>query len=163
MSLSHTHTHQSYQSILKPPSRKTCDDLFDAADADRSGTIDKDEFANIMCMLCAQILSRILVYYAVLIFLVPKLAIQVIDYAKIPNGSYLEMAAEQVISLGLFFAVIPVIWNMIDTDTTRRIAETTASSSSSSSTTPPSTTTSTLVQKEGEEPPKKTETDKKGD
>lgn len=97
-----------------PPSRKVCNQLFDAADVDQSGGIEKDEFVKIIGITCAQILSRILVYYLVLILLVPVLATRLVDWLQIPNGSYQEMAAEQTIGLGLFFVVIPFVWNFID-------------------------------------------------
>eukprot|EP00934_Nitzschia_sp_Nitz4_P003386 Nitzschia sp. Nitz4//scaffold100_size80364//40970//41762//NITZ4_005346-RA/size80364-processed-gene-0.55-mRNA-1//-1//CDS//3329532100//3376//frame0 len=97
-----------------PPTRKVCDELFDAADKDKSGGIDREEFVKIMGATCAQILSRMLVYYLVLILLVPYLAARVVDALKVENESYEEMAAEQLIGLFLFFFVIPVIWNNID-------------------------------------------------
>jgi hypothetical protein len=97
-----------------PPTRRVCNQLFDAADADKSGTIDKDEFVKIMGITCAQILSRITVYYLVLILLVPYLATKTVDRLQIPNGSYKEMAAEQTIGLALFFCIIPFVWNNID-------------------------------------------------
>lgn len=137
----HVRTHLSTAQPHKPqpPSRQTCDQLFEAADSDRSGGIDRTEFSNIVGALCAQILSRIFVYYAVLIFLVPRLAARAVDVARIPNGSYLEMAAEQAISVGLFFAVIPVIWDLIDSRTERRIASKSASSASLSASCTPAT------------------------
>ena len=91
-----------------------CNQLFDAADKNKSGGIDKEEFVKIMGITCAQILSRIMVYYLVLILLVPFLAARVVDHMQIPNGSYQEMAAEQAISMGLFFCAIPFVWNRID-------------------------------------------------
>ena len=97
-----------------PPTRETCDTLFLAADHDNSGGIDKDEFVKIMGILCAQILSRMLVYYLVLVLLVPILASKVVDIFTIEEGSYQEMAAEQIVSMSLFYAAIPLLWNSID-------------------------------------------------
>jgi len=91
-----------------------CDELFEAADHNKSGGIDKHEFVKIMCITCAQILSRITVYYLILILLVPLLAARTVDILEIPEGSYQEMAAEQTIGLALFFFVIPFVWNNID-------------------------------------------------
>jgi len=98
-----------------PPTRKVCDQLFEAADADRSGTIDKDEFVKIMGITCAQITGRILIYYLVLIMLVPTIATIVVDYLEITNDSFQERAAEQSIGIAFFFLVIPMGWNYIDT------------------------------------------------
>jgi hypothetical protein len=88
--------------------------MFEAADSDQSGGIDQDEFSRILAVLCAQILFRMAVYYLVLILFVPYLSTKVVDRTGIPNGSYLEMAAEQIISLGVFFGVIPALWDIID-------------------------------------------------
>mmetsp|Transcript_99395 Transcript_99395/g.148842 ORF Transcript_99395/g.148842 Transcript_99395/m.148842 type:complete len:189 (-) Transcript_99395:149-715(-) len=97
-----------------PPTRDVCDTLFDAADHDNSGGIDKQEFVKIMGICCAQILSRMLVYYLILVLLVPIVAAKVVDIGEIPAGSYQEMAAEQVISMSLFYVAIPLLWNAID-------------------------------------------------
>ena len=55
-----------------------------------------------------------LVYYLILILMVPFLAGMVVDWLRIENGSYQEMAAEQTISISLFFVCIPFLWNYID-------------------------------------------------
>jgi hypothetical protein len=135
----------------QPPSKTTCDQLFDAADNDGSGGINKDEFAQIIGALCAQILSRMFVYYLVLIVFVPYVSTKVVDFVKIPNGSYLEMAAEQCISLSLFFLVIPSVWNSIDERTEKRIMEKVASMGDDDA----ATTTTTAADK--------SKTDKKDD
>ena len=55
-----------------------------------------------------------LMYYLVLVLLVPFLSAKVVDYMKIENGSYKEMATEQIVSTSLFFAAIPLLWDHID-------------------------------------------------
>ena len=98
------------------------DRLFDAADVDESGGIDKVEFENIIMILCAHILSRMFVYYSVLILFVPWFARKVIDSTPhIPNDSYLELAAKQTISISIFMIAIPLIWNAIDAHTHKTI------------------------------------------
>jgi hypothetical protein len=67
-----------------------------------------------MGICCAQILSRMLAYYLILVLLVPIVAAKVVDFGKIPAGSYQEMAAEQVISMSMFYVAIPLLWNAID-------------------------------------------------
>lgn len=57
-----------------PPSRLTVNELFLAADGDNSGTINADEFTQIMCVCCSQIAGRMLSYYMVIVLLVPFLA-----------------------------------------------------------------------------------------
>jgi hypothetical protein len=97
-----------------PPSRHTVNQLFDAADANRNGGIDETEFSVIMGICCAQILSRIAVYYAILILFVPYLVNYVIMYFLIEENSYQEMATKQLLSMAVFFLAIPLLWNKID-------------------------------------------------
>lgn len=110
-----------------PPSREVSDQLFEAADVDNSGGISKTEFENILMVLCAQILSRMMVYYGVLILFVPwfaKKAIHETNFTTtIPKGGYLEMAAEQIISISIFMLAIPLIWNAIDSKTEKTIID----------------------------------------
>ena len=92
--------------------------MFEVADADKSGGICKNEFQNIIAVLSAQILSRMLVYYLVLILYVPWLSKKVIDYMEsIPEGGYMETVTEQVISVSIFMVAVPLIWNVIDSKT----------------------------------------------
>ena len=72
--------------LSQPPTRQVCDKLFEAADKDNSGGIDHNEFVKIMGVCCAQILSRMVVYYLVLILLVPALAARFVDRLKIENS-----------------------------------------------------------------------------
>jgi len=97
-----------------PPTRAVVDELFEASDKNNSGGISKDEFVNIVAACCTNLLGRILVYYSILILLVPYIAQQVIDVLEIKTGSYMETAAEQVISMSFFFLAIPLLWNFVD-------------------------------------------------
>jgi len=118
-----------------PPSREVSDQLFEAADADKSGGVSKTEFQNILVILCAQILSRMLAYYCVLILYVPWFSKKVIDaVGSIPEGGFLESVAEQVISISIFMVAVPSIWNAIDSKTETTIDTMNSSSSSSSRT-----------------------------
>ena len=110
-----------------PPSRAVCQNLYHAADWDRNGTIDRTEFARIMGVLCAQILQRMLIYYTILILLVPVLAAKVVGVFHIDNGSSWALAANQTISMSLFFLAIPLIWNKIDESSERRLKKQTKS------------------------------------
>jgi len=115
-----------------PPSREVSDQLFEAADADNSGGIDKTEFKNILAILSAQILSRMLVYYLVLILYVPWFSKQVIDtFDSIPEGGYLELVTEQCISVSIFTIAVPLLWNAIDSKTETTIEGMNCSSNSS--------------------------------
>jgi len=97
-----------------PPTRSVCDRLFQAADRDNSGGLNRSQFHWIMGVMCAQILSRMLVYYVVLILGVPILATGVVRMANIPKNTYLELATRESISCGVFFLAIPLLWNTID-------------------------------------------------
>jgi hypothetical protein len=124
--------------------------LFDAADADASGGIDQEEFDHIMVILCSGIMSRIAVYYGILILLAPHVtsyALQGLDRMGVDDAidkvdavwdahapSFLQWVVdmvpdsawqtmpEQFISLLLFFLVVPTLFNLID-ETSRSMAE----------------------------------------
>ena len=103
--------------------------MFEASDADKSGGISKAEFENIMVILCAQILSRIMVYVCVLLLFVPWFSKLVIDMTdSINEGSLIESVAEQVISMSIFMGVVPFLWNAIDSRTESTIDMVNASS-----------------------------------
>jgi hypothetical protein len=80
--------------------------------------IDRNEFIHIMGIACAQILGRMMVYYLILILLVPMVAAfavhQLAETLPILETVYGERAAEQAIGMTLFFFVIPILWNTID-------------------------------------------------
>ena len=71
-----------------------------------------------MGITCAQILGRMMVYYLILILLVPMVAAfgvhQLAETLPILETVYGERAAEQAIGMTLFFFVIPILWNTID-------------------------------------------------
>jgi hypothetical protein len=98
----------------QPPDRAVVNDLFEASDADNSGGIDRQEFNIILGVSCAQILTRILVNYATMIFVIPYLAQNIVDRWGIKEGSYMETVCEQFAGLILFLLVIPLLWNRID-------------------------------------------------
>jgi hypothetical protein len=75
-----------------------------------------------MKVCCAPLTGRIVGYWAILILLVPYLAQHVIEYFLIETGTYKEMAAEQCISLLLFFLVVPLIWNRMDNEMKKKMA-----------------------------------------
>lgn len=101
-----------------PPTREVSDQLFEAADADDSGGISKTEFKKILVVLCAQIMSRMLVYYIVLIMYVPWLSSKVIGSIDIiTEDSYLEMVTQPVISISVFVVAVPLLWDFIDSKT----------------------------------------------
>jgi len=140
-----------------PPSREVSDQLFEAADVDNSNGIDKIEFESILVCCCAQILSRMLVYYSVLLLFVPWFARHVIDSINlssymlnihIPNGSYLEMAANQTISISIFMGAIPLLWNVIDAQTTKTIIKRNNNNNSTAATTCTSTSKSDTDKKD---------------
>jgi hypothetical protein len=98
----------------QPPPRTVVDKLFDAGDLDSSGGIDRQEFIQIMRVCCAQMMGRIVTYYAIVGLLVPFLATHFVDWMGFENDSYSEMASEQTIRMSFFFLLIPFLWNIID-------------------------------------------------
>lgn len=129
-----------------PPSRQVIDQLFDAADDDNSGSIDEEEFAQIVVISCAQITSRILVYYAVIILLVPYLADHLIlallgmeekmgwktghnvllDFF-LQNALTSSVMVRKLISPVMFFLVVPLSFDWIDSFS-RNVAQITETS-----------------------------------
>lgn len=110
-----------------PPSRDVSDEMFEAADIDQSNGIDHEEFESIIVILCAHILSRMLVYYSILLVFVPWLARHVIDQGHtrgyLPaNNTYWDMATSQTINLSLFYIVVPLVWDWLDTKSTQTIS-----------------------------------------
>ena len=147
-----THTILLLHSIIpvQPAPRAVVDQLFEASDDDHSGGIDQHEFDQIMVVLCSQVTSRIAVYYAILILLVPYLAsaiLNVLDWMgvdesihkvdslvdahapnffqkmvdAVPDSVWMKMP-NQIVSLMLFFLVIPTLFNKID-EMSRSMAE----------------------------------------
>jgi len=124
-----------------PPTRAVIDSLFEASDADKSGKIDEEEFTQILMVCCAQITSRIFVYYAIIIMLVPYVADSMVqglfgidNYIgwKSDDGNHTYPAidwlgnvlgwgtiAERFVSLALFFLLIPTFFNWIDGSSNR--------------------------------------------
>ena len=116
-----------------PPTREVIDELFDACDDDNSGYIDEKEFVQIMVICCAQISSRLAVYFLIIILLVPYVAEAVINgmlhlddwfdlhmREKAHAASWVENfltfgdMAEKIVSTALFFLVVPLFFNYID-------------------------------------------------
>lgn len=122
-----------------PASKETVDKLFDTSDIDKSGTIDEEEFSKIMVVCCGQVASRIVIYLALLLFIVPCLAkgsVLVLAYFLIGQTWFENLAhffqapiaaipwldalfdwdtlAEDIMGTGIFIGLFPVVFNAID-------------------------------------------------
>lgn len=97
-----------------PPTRAVCDRMFRAADRDGNGVLDHEQFHWIMGVLCAEILARMVVFFAVMILTVPFLGSWVVEIGKIPEESYLEKLIRVGISMLVFFFIVPALFNAID-------------------------------------------------
>lgn len=118
-----------------PPTREVCDQLFIAADADQSGTIDEAEFLEIVQICSVDIAGRIVVYYGILILLVPYVADVAVlilfqmddlmgwELKLLHENSMLQMVesfiswkelTDRCVSMALFFLVIPMLFDAID-------------------------------------------------
>lgn len=119
-----------------PPTKEVIDRLFEASDDDKSGYIDEEEFIKIMVICCAQIASRIVVYFAILVFFA-NFAAQYIIAGLVNLDEYMGWnvagkgfvanffkmvetfltfgeLAQNMLSLILFFVVVPMIFDYID-------------------------------------------------
>jgi EF-hand domain pair len=113
-----------------PPSRQAMENLFHGADDNRSGTIDEEEFLQIMMIACAQITSRMIVYYTIIIIFVPHIAhsmirtlLQMDEYMGIKNSTaviWMERLftygkiLESTVSLIVFMILVPYLFDWID-------------------------------------------------
>ena len=125
-----------------PPKREKVEELFVLADQDKSGGIDMNEFDFIMVILFNQIAGRIAMYYAFLIVIVPYLGqgvLQFFMFLRVDDGilafdkafdsvapqwmlwivdrvpdSVWNKAPQQIISILVFFLIIPTALNKID-------------------------------------------------
>ena len=115
--------------LPQPPTRAVSDAIFDAADADRSGQIDHDEFVQIVGIVCRQLLKRMLVYYGLMVVVVPVIAIQLVRLLgtkiQLP-GPFAEKLAEHVTTGYIFTQVVPYFWNKIDATAHQNITDQTS-------------------------------------
>jgi hypothetical protein len=110
-----------------PPSREAIYNLFLASDDNQSGSIDENEFLQIMTIACTQISSRIVVYYSIILVFVPYMTNSVIhallkadEYMGFENIVWLEhlltygKIVEKFFSFLAFSVMVPYIFDMID-------------------------------------------------
>jgi hypothetical protein len=118
-----------------PPTREVCDKIFDGCDKDESGTIEESEFSQCMVVCCAQISTRIAVYYGFIILLVPQLVHVIMKIVDRFDETVLHMAwggilqrlvdvtssyvswavlTKSIVSSLIFTLFIPLSFDMID-------------------------------------------------
>mmetsp|Transcript_44312 Transcript_44312/g.106754 ORF Transcript_44312/g.106754 Transcript_44312/m.106754 type:complete len:120 (+) Transcript_44312:106-465(+) len=97
--------------------------MFEAADHDHSGGIDEQEFSSIMAVCCGQIVSRMIVYYLIVILGVPYVAEKVVDLLPIENGSHWETVTETIVGFIIFSFAIPLLWNYIDESSRKKLVK----------------------------------------
>ena len=136
-----------------PPRRKEVERLFDAADSDKSGGLNLDQFNTVLTVVCANITSRIITYYTILIVVVPYLADWTLDLLNfigiddailkfdslfdsiapnfilwivdiVPDSLWLKLP-HQIISLLMFFLVLPILMDVIDNQSRQAAARAT--------------------------------------
>lgn len=117
-----------------PPTRTHCDALFQQADTDTSGGIDRFEFVYIVSELSKQILARMIVYWFVLLLSVPVLASTIIRILHVPTNTYYDYATRELISMTAFFLIVPTLWNYIERRRSSTTRPTTITSSDTTNT-----------------------------
>jgi hypothetical protein len=150
-----------------PPTIDVVYNLFDAADDDNSGTIDEEEFQQIVIICFGQITSRILVYYLLIIVMVPYVASGIISIAtqldnifnwNVSNKSHPVLhyidniitfgaLAQKIVSTVLFAIVVPKFFDWIDKLSHRTALQTTIIRPTTT-TDATSTTTTTTTKKD---------------
>eukprot|EP00549_Striatella_unipunctata_P019571 CAMPEP_0118710556 /NCGR_PEP_ID=MMETSP0800-20121206/23459_1 /TAXON_ID=210618 ORGANISM="Striatella unipunctata, Strain CCMP2910" /NCGR_SAMPLE_ID=MMETSP0800 /ASSEMBLY_ACC=CAM_ASM_000638 /LENGTH=352 /DNA_ID=CAMNT_0006614775 /DNA_START=276 /DNA_END=1334 /DNA_ORIENTATION=+ len=63
----------------KPVSHQHVIEIFKKMDADDSGALDKDEFREVMMILCSNVFGRVMLQWALTLIIVPMLAQQILD------------------------------------------------------------------------------------
>ena len=55
----------------KPPTRKYVDSIFDNLDVNKSGALEREEFASAMAILCSEITTRVFIQWSMMLMIVP--------------------------------------------------------------------------------------------
>lgn len=63
----------------KPPTRKYVNSIFDHLDIDKSGELEREEFACAMTILCSQITSRVFIQWTMVLMIVPFISKMILD------------------------------------------------------------------------------------
>lgn len=99
---------------LYPPSRATCDLMFRHADSNKNGLLNREEFKWVMGVMCANILGRMFVFYAVMILGLPFLTNFVVELFKIPEGHYKEKLVRAATTIVVLYGLIPILLTKVD-------------------------------------------------
>lgn len=112
-----------------PPTRDQIDELFELADQDHSGYLDRTEFTNAVVVACAPITSRIAIYWSLLAILPVLVArtmgalnahVLIRHSHRLPASLYqnvvavLEWSIEHALSVVFFSLLVPKIFGEID-------------------------------------------------
>jgi len=129
-----------------PPSRRDCTDYyFKQADKNNSGSIDKNEFTAILSTLCGKLISRMILFWLILILFVPLLASYLISLIPGIHGKNWIVFCKSVISVATVFGLMPILFNYIDVySTTTHSTPTPSSPAITTATTTTNTTTSVI-------------------
>lgn len=116
--------------VVKPPTREIVDELFEASNHDKTGSVEEKEFSQIMVICCAQISSRIMIYYTLLIAMVPYLAQALLVGSKLigltdfivgfwffewlSKSAYVATLPQTLVSSALSYIAIPYFFGKID-------------------------------------------------
>jgi len=58
----------------RPATREYCEKIFDRMDVDHSGELDREEFEEVMQIVCAQVFSRVIIQWSMTLMVVPMIA-----------------------------------------------------------------------------------------
>ena len=108
-----------------PATKEYVDEMFDQLDDDNSGTLNKEEFATLVTILCSQIMSKIGLQISMTIMIVPFLATLLVDclmevyrylYIAFINSEYLMNIIYQCRD-GFVLFVPPIVqsnWELVN-------------------------------------------------
>ena len=55
----------------RPATREYCEKIFDQMDVDKSGELDREEFTEVMQIVCAQVFTRVTIQWTMTLMIVP--------------------------------------------------------------------------------------------
>ena len=121
-----------------PPNRTQVAELFELADQDQTGLLNKQEFSDAVAVCCARITSRIFIYYTIILMAIPflvSLAMRLLTpvlHPKIFDGTTrpwmgrilaaLEWSVKHFVTLAFFSVIVPSVFTRVD-ERSRRLVK----------------------------------------
>jgi Ca2+-binding EF-hand superfamily protein len=115
-----------------PPARAVCDNLFEEADVNNSGKLDRHQFEWVMGVVCFEIFAKVALFYVFMLGAVPFLGTLIVNFFHVQPETTGEKVVRVIFSLFALYAIMPLGFHLVDAHYTRRrrVSETPNSSNS---------------------------------